>query len=187
MHRNKIKCEKCCLEISRSNYLKHLRRHELHPETFKEATKNLTCRFCGEERKNKRSLSGHERVCKLNKNRKEINTITINGGTINHVRKLARPVRLIVNVNPTIRSNLDITYGELSKYREDHKHCEICGKHVDKLSTESSKSIVKNLCIDHDHNTNKFRGLLCTSCNRNLGWYENNKENVENYLHKTGR
>jgi len=37
--------------------------------------------------------------------------------------------------------------------------CAICGK------TPNSK----NLCVDHDHNTGKIRGLLCDRCNTVLG------------------
>jgi DNA-directed RNA polymerase specialized sigma subunit len=34
--------------------------------------------------------------------------------------------------------------------------CEIC-------------SSTDNLCYDHDHNTMKFRGVLCRSCNKAIG------------------
>ena len=53
--------------------------------------------------------------------------------------------------------------------------CAIC-------SAEVGSTKHKNLSIDHDHKTGKIRGLLCTSCNRQLGWYENKKELVEKYL-----
>ena len=40
--------------------------------------------------------------------------------------------------------------------------------------------INKTLCVDHDHQTNKIRGLLCINCNTKLGWFENNP--VQQYL-----
>ena len=36
--------------------------------------------------------------------------------------------------------------------------------------------------IDHDHKTGKIRGLLCSGCNRSLGWFENNKDSVLKYI-----
>lgn len=42
--------------------------------------------------------------------------------------------------------------------------CEIC------------QELVVPLHIDHDHNTNKFRGALCGNCNRGLGIYQDNPE-----------
>ena len=77
---------------------------------------------------------------------------------------------------------LDITYSELEQYRKDHPVCEICGRSVEETVKYSGKFAVKQLCIDHDHATNKFRGLLCQVCNRQLGWYENNKDKIKNYL-----
>lgn len=39
--------------------------------------------------------------------------------------------------------------------------CKICGVHQSELK--------KALCVDHDHNTNIIRGLLCNKCNIVLG------------------
>ena len=53
--------------------------------------------------------------------------------------------------------------------------CAICGK----------EEVVKNqwgqqeLCVDHNHKTNKNRGLLCSKCNCMLG---NAEENVDTLL-----
>ena len=37
--------------------------------------------------------------------------------------------------------------------------CPICGRE-------------ENLYVDHDHETNEVRGMLCNGCNRNLGWVD---------------
>lgn len=52
-----------------------------------------------------------------------------------------------------------------------NNECSIC--HIDKGET---------LHIDHDHDTGKVRGLLCSNCNRNLGWYEKKAEAIKQYL-----
>jgi hypothetical protein len=74
---------------------------------------------------------------------------------------------------------LDITNGELEKYRKTHFVCEICGK-PEKMSHNGKN--ISQLCCDHDHKTSKFRGLLCCDCNRKLGWFENLEEEVLKYL-----
>lgn len=48
---------------------------------------------------------------------------------------------------------------------ESSVNCEICG------STEE-------LCYDHDHDTMKFRGVLCRGCNRSLGQLGDNLEGI---------
>jgi len=45
------------------------------------------------------------------------------------------------------------------------------------------------LCIDHNHITNKVRGLLCNQCNRALRLFKDNLEFLQNaieYLNTTG-
>ncbi len=49
-------------------------------------------------------------------------------------------------------------YEQLSK--QDHR-CAICRVHEDDLK--------RRLVLDHNHLTNKLRGLLCTSCNAGIG------------------
>lgn len=53
--------------------------------------------------------------------------------------------------------NLDSAY---SLYNTQ-QCCQICG--------ETTK-----LHLDHDHNTNKIRGMLCHKCNRALGFFKDN-------------
>ena len=56
----------------------------------------------------------------------------------------------------TIRLQLGLTAEEVESVTSIGK-CEACG------ATD------RKLCIDHDHKTNKVRGLLCHNCNTALG------------------
>lgn len=40
----------------------------------------------------------------------------------------------------------------------------------------------KKLCIDHDHKTGVFRGLLCNNCNRSLGLLKENIETMQKMI-----
>lgn len=77
---------------------------------------------------------------------------------------------------------LDITGKELDDYFENHKYCEICGRTVEETVHYESKFKPRTLCIDHNHDTKKFRGLLCQLCNRQLGWYEKYSDMINFYL-----
>lgn len=46
--------------------------------------------------------------------------------------------------------------------------CAICGTHQANLKT--------TLCVDHNHQTKKIRGLLCNRCNLLLGMAHDNPE-----------
>ena len=66
------------------------------------------------------------------------------------------------------------------QYEQMHKNqngvCAIC---------KSTEKTGRKLAIDHDHETNKVRGLLCTKCNNGLGNFKDSKENLQaalNYL-----
>lgn len=131
------------------------------------------CQFCDKEFNNLTAKASHERLCPVNPNR-------LPNPSRQHEDKLQRHV-VLYGAN---KVTLDITYGELKQYREGQPVCEICGKAVSEVTKWDSKFAAKNLCVDHDHATGKFRGLLCQICNRQLGWYENNREKINQYLDK---
>src|SRR5690606_456504 len=54
--------------------------------------------------------------------------------------------------------------------KQQHK-CGICGTH--------EKDLPKALCVDHDHVTGEVRGLLCTRCNRALGFLQDSFSTVQ--------
>ena len=49
--------------------------------------------------------------------------------------------------------------------KPDHLRCPICHKHV---------SGSKNIVLDHDHDTDEFRGWICNDCNNGLGKFNDN-------------
>lgn len=122
------------------------------------------CKYCNERFKNKGALANHLYNKHPEYGSKEEQLIKIPG-------KYNRG-----------KGTLDITLKELEEYKKIHTKCEICGKSLEEIKEKDIQS--RGLCIDHDHITNKFRGLLCTGCNRYLGWYDKNQENIIKYLNK---
>ena len=68
----------------------------------------------------------------------------------------------------------NISKENLLQYRDQSVECEICGTQI----SDHNKN------IDHDHNTNYFRGILCGNCNSKLGWLENHEESIQGYRAK---
>ena len=131
------------------------------------------CQFCGRKFDNLTAKASHERLCKDNPNRIE------NAGA--QARKKYTPNTKYKAKNGDI---LDVTKEAVQNYLDEHKTCEICGKTVEESIHWDSKFSPKRLCVDHDHKTLKFRGVLCSQCNRQLGWYEQYQEEIEAYLKK---
>jgi hypothetical protein len=73
-----------------------------------------------------------------------------------------------------------VTKRFLEEYRTEHEVCEICGK--PERASHANNNVASRLAVDHNHQTGLFRGLLCSSCNRNLGWAENNLAKITEYL-----
>ena len=64
------------------------------------------------------------------------------------------------------KRNYKITLEQYEEiYRKQGGVCAVC------FERETMKYLgkVRELCVDHDHNTGKVRGLLCSNCNRALG------------------
>lgn len=76
------------------------------------------------------------------------------------------------------RSKLKRVYNiTLDQYTEmqiaQNFKCAICG------STDPQSKGRKDLFIDHCHNSNKVRGLLCSKCNMGLGSFQDSTETLE--------
>ena len=80
--------------------------------------------------------------------------------------------------------NLKRFYGiTLDQYNEMGERqgwrCAICGGWE---TTKDRDGGPRKMPVDHDHNTGKVRDLLCTQCNRGLGLFKENIENLESAI-----
>jgi hypothetical protein len=60
---------------------------------------------------------------------------------------------------------------------KQHGVCAICLK--PEVTVHGSSKKVQPLSIDHDHITNKVRGLLCSKCNTAVGLLDNSCERAQ--------
>jgi hypothetical protein len=54
---------------------------------------------------------------------------------------------------------------DLINLKQNTKNCMICGS-------------IEKLVVDHNHKTNKVRGMLCNHCNRGLGHFRDNQKTL---------
>ena len=129
------------------------------------------CQFCDKEFRTLVAKNTHERLCNLNPNK------SINQGALKMKEKREN------SLYKTKRGDLlDVSNKIIEQYLKEHPTCEICGKTIDEINQRNSRYRMNRLCIDHNHENNTFRGVLCPVCNRQLGWYEKNKDCIEEYL-----
>lgn len=70
-----------------------------------------------------------------------------------------------------------LSHEEYLKILEEQKGvCAIC---FNTETTRNPSGVVRPLSVDHDHNTGKVRGILCSKCNKMLGNSNDNTEILE--------
>lgn len=74
-----------------------------------------------------------------------------------------------------LKRRFGITLEEYNQILENQNYCcKICERHESKFKI--------SLAVDHDHETGKIRGLLCSKCNTTLGWYEIYKNRFDKHI-----
>jgi len=149
---------------------------------FLNKSKNIReacCKTCREKyrkiyvQKNKKSIKKKHRIIYL-KNRKQILK----------EQKLFRKAHPTYQLNIHLKHKFGITLEQYNKMIEAQNGvCAICGS----FEIEKNQYGIKRLSVDHDHQTGKLRGLLCTNCNKGLSFFKD-KYNLliqaSNYLLK---
>ena len=98
-----------------------------------------------------------------------------------HLEKSRNKARNYRNFNPEAGRNAKFKskYGiTLDIYREmlvvQNSLCAIC--HLPETEKDGKAGRIKLLSVDHSHKTGKVRGLLCASCNKGLGLFEDSEQ-----------
>lgn len=77
-----------------------------------------------------------------------------------------------------LHGKFNITMNEYNKMLEEQNGvCGICKKKIEDVSKRR-----KYLCVDHDHNSMKLRGLLCPQCNKAIGTIDENIDTLKNMI-----
>ena len=95
-------------------------------------------------------------------------------------RSQCYPCAAYAKIGQIARRVYKITHKEYLKRMATSDKCEVCG------AVSGDKNWEK-LCYDHDHATMKFRGVLCSRCNRAIGQLGDTKESIKkvlNYLER---
>ena len=81
-----------------------------------------------------------------------------------------------------------VTHAEFMEHWENQKGCcAICSVELPDLMTYENRK--RGYAIDHNHDTGKFRGILCLMCNTLLGMAKDSAETLASaieYLNKNG-
>jgi hypothetical protein len=92
--------------------------------------------------------------------------------------KKANPEKVRLSNRKTwVKSTYGITWDAyLDLYNKAEGRCEVCGLFLELL--EKGKGTPTGVCVDHDHETGKVRGILCRSCNVALGHFKDDTVKV---------
>ena len=82
-----------------------------------------------------------------------------------------------------LKSVYGITVDDYYRMLEaQNKGCAICGTKIPS-ARKRKYATVEMFFIDHCHTTGKVRGLLCSTCNRGLGYFKDSPELLSNAIH----
>lgn len=133
----------------------------------------ITCKQCGLEFIQHVFLDGKIRNLKNRVRCLDCNPWTGKSGV---TPRLTVEGRRLSKRDARLRHLYGIDHQEVLKLQDSQSNkCAIC-------KCDPPTSYKKSLSVDHDHNDGRIRGLLCTSCNSRLGWFEKYNTVILSYL-----
>lgn len=174
--RRKAECTECSRKKERLSDTERIYRNcVVCSEKFEQHGRKITC--------SKKCYFANKRVKKVERNEKtwEKDSKIFTNEPAN-LRKVSRR-------NAVLKNKYGITtevYYDLLK-KQDYV-CDICKK--PETAKDSYSKETKNLAVDHNHETGEVRGLLCSACNRGLGYFKEDIFSLDQaiaYLKKFGK
>lgn len=136
------------------------------------------------EKHKKYSLENKEKVDEKRKEYTELNKDKLKEQRKDFYKTLTRDERK----NRDLKSKYNITVDTYKTMLEAQQHsCACCGITVKELTLIYPNSFHNSLVVDHCHEKNKVRDLLCCKCNTLVGYIEKRKEilpKVYEYIEK---
>lgn len=176
------RCKFCNNILGRENksfICKNCFKGKLHPY-WKNLDEDRVCKICGELkskeyfyksyskckaciliRSREYYLENKDNIKKRNKNWQQNNRDRIN--ISRRKRKLKNPQHFYLLGRSWQLKQYGLSFEEYEiMLRKQKNKCLIC------------KKTMKKICVDHNHKTNKVRGLLCDQCNKGIGIFNDN-------------
>lgn len=150
-------CGKCNTEKDLFEFNKNKSKKDGHSNYCKKCSSNWYKKYY-QSNKNKIKMKNNIWA----KNNKEKRRKTAKLWYLNNKDKVLETYK-IKGKDQKLKRLYNISLEEFNKlYKQQNGKCLIC------------KKSEKTLCVDHNHQTNKIRGLLCNNCNTGLGLFQDN-------------
>lgn len=158
--------------------------------TFEEVHKSsnsIRCKYCRLEQRKKWRDENLEKHRKNVSEYKKNNRDKVNEAYRYYYQRKKEKYGSFLNIQSKC-GRVGITVENYFKILEEQNNlCAICNEpETRKRKTEDGEGVAE-LCLDHCHETNKFRALLCHGCNTAIGQFKDNIELLESairYLNK---
>lgn len=113
-------------------------------------------------RKDRNTLASACRLCRNMQKREYINS-------------LSKTEKALLYRKEQLKKRYNISLEQFEQMlKKQHNKCAIC------KSNKVNCSIAKNMHVDHCHSTGKVRGLLCSTCNRGIGFLKDSPKLLKN-------